>query len=300
MPIYNDTGIGGATVDSASSLGNSLISVMRFATGDGNCIVSGEAAITIDNLSFSGGSLASGTAQIGMSFNVFGGARIRGNATVEMVYLVNGNCIANGSAQVNAIYKTTSFTLGGLVGGKAEITVDKTTEYKFPINCTNEEDVSGSEWTNRTNITTINESYVKTQLNGARSKGLNCYYNFTIPANSFLIGLNAIAYGKWWVSLSRGNQHQLHVFTGQENARMTIGQTSDSCVNPIKNQIIYFGNINDGMDVWLDDPTDLIISSEVNDSTIFGLTYYFESNIDDMCFIDTIKMRVRYRQNLNP
>lgn len=309
---FNSSGSGGVSCNSVSTLGNPLVSLIQSEVAIGNCLVSGEAIESIIYLPFNGGVIVGGDSIDIIECPAEGGISCSGEAGLEVIYLVNGNCLASGTAEVQATYNilASSIPLGqglvinllsALVSGKASATVDLITDYQYPIRCENENDDSGSSWTNRAAITTENSAYVQTQLTSFRSKGLNCFYAFSVENNSTLLGLSAIAYGKWWTSLQNNNQHQLHLLAGLSDdyeSLVTLGQVTDGFINPIKNQIIYFGDINDSIENWLESsaPT----TSLINNSNKFGLTYYFESVVDDYCLIDTIKMRIRYRQDLNP
>ena len=310
---FNLSGSGGIYCDSNSTLGNPLVSLVQSEVGIGNCLVSGEAIVILDYLQFIGGVIVGGDSIDIIECPANGGVSCSGEADIQVIYLVNGNCLASGTADTQATYNIVASSIATgqgtfvdllsiLVSGKASATVDLITDYQYPVRCENENDDSGSSWTDRFAILTNNSTYVKNQLTSFRSKGLNCFYDFNVEDNSTLLGVSAIAYGKWWTSLlDNNNQHQLHLLAGLSDdyeSIVTLGQVTDGFINPIKNQTIYFGDINDPIENWIESsaPTTELI----NNSNKFGLTYYFESVIDDSCLIDTIKMRIRYRQDLNP
>lgn len=237
-----------------------------------------------------------------------------GSATVTAVYLVNGNCLASGTAPNNAVFNVKGSTLylagpqqtevnllSGLVSGKAKATVDTVADYAEAASAV-VEDGTGSDWVNKFNILELNETYVKTKLTSSkRSNGLIILFSFNIPTHSVLWGAEATIYGKFKTSLATGHTHQMHIAAGLGPGveLVTYGQVASNFVNPIKSQKIVFGNIDNPITDWISSSSNLPNSSIINDSSNFGVVYYFESKIDDSAFIDTAYLKIKYRQNIN-
>lgn len=314
MPTYNETGSGGVLCSSVSYFeGSLLVKLTANIRGVGNCIASGTAEESIVYMPFIGGGIVGGTADRSLNVAITGNCLAGGEATVSAIYLVNGNCIASGTATNATVYNIKGSTLylagfqqsevnllSGIVSGKATATVDTTTDYTEATSAENEEG-TGSDWVNRFNIIGLNNNYVKTKLISKRSNGLIVLFNFNIPNNSILWGAEAIAYGKFWTSLPTGHTHQMHITAGLGPgvARITYGQVADNFINTIKSQKIIFGSVDNPITDWVSS-SDIPDDDIINDSTNFGVVYYFEGMLDNTAFIDTMYLKIKYRQNINP
>ena len=82
-------------------------------------------------------------------------------------------------------------------------------------------------------------------------------------------------------------------------ARITYGQVADNFINTIKSQKIIFGSVDNPITDWVSS-SDIPDDDIINDSTNFGVVYYFEGMLDNTAFIDTMYLKIKYRQNINP
>ena len=308
MPTFDITGSGGVQASSSTTFGGLLVYTKRVPPINGGCKVwnlppSTVAQNKLTYLPFQGGIVVGGTSVVSHTQTPTGGAELSGTSDNSVNYLITGNCIVNGSATVNAVYNIyqnagqfITTPLPALVSGKAIATAEVLTDYFLPESCADSGE-SGSIWLNKTRIIAEDASYVTTTLDGSgRSTGLNCYFNFSLPSNCSLLGAAVKVIGKWHTSLPDAATHQVHLLANGNIDSISIGSDSYSFINPLGNQTISFGDIDDPVSSWVYGSTN-IPSSVINSD--FGITYYFISTLDDSCFIDTVLMKIKYALNIN-